>query len=123
MSSPNTYSGLRYVAVTVPVTTTAASLWSLIKAARPNDYVNMWSSVLSVQYTAAKSNTGNILTGDSSVAVGTDASTRQCGAELASGEGAYEGLVAERTDLHIDLQSIYAVADTGTQYLNLRIRA
>jgi hypothetical protein len=83
----------------------------------------MWSAVLSVQYTAAKSNTGNILTGDSSVAVGTDASTRQCGAELASGEGAYEGLVAERTDLHIDLQSIYAVADTGTQYLNLRIRA
>lgn len=111
-----------YITVSVPVTTTKASLYSLVStymaASRPNDSFS--DSCTWVQYTAAKANTGNVLVGDYTVATGT-APTRQAGAELAAGEGVYESVTVNRSNL-VNLKQIFVIADANTQYINVRIR-
>jgi len=121
MSQPNTNNPLLFLTCTVPVTTTATSLLSLINtymaANRAKDSLNYGMACRSIQYTAVKANTGNVYVGDYKVASGTPPQT---GAELAGGEGAYEQSHTDKDALQ--LSTLFAVADTGTQYLNLRIR-
>lgn len=121
--SPISNNPLGYMTVTVPVTTTRQSLYTLIgtymAASRPNDYLNYSDSCSWVQYTGAKANTGSVLSGDATVANGT-APTRQAGAELAAGEGVYE--TSNLRGDKVNLKGIWVISDTGTQYLNIRIR-
>ena len=123
MSQPITANPLLFLTCTVPVTTTATSLLSLINtymaASRAKDSLNYATSCRSIQYTAVKSNTGNVYVGDYKVASGA-VPALQTGAELAAGEGAYEQ--SYRDDDSVNLGSLFAVADASTQYLNLRIR-
>ena len=124
-SPKNPSNPLNFYTVSVPVTTTRASLFTLINtymaANRVADYQNYWNTVSVLQITAAKANAATVLVGDSTVAAGA-APTRQAGAELAAGEGYYDNLAASRDGSEINLKNIYAVSDTGTNYLLLRVR-
>jgi len=123
MSQPITNNPLLFLTCTVPVTTVATSLLSLINtymlASRPSDYQNYSTACRTVQYTAVKSNSGNVYVGDYKVASGA-VPALQTGSELAAGEGAYEQ--SYRDNDSVNLATLYAVADANTQYLNLRIR-
>ncbi len=116
-----------FMDVTVPVTTTATSVYTLLRtyfaANRTGDLTvsgnlkhETWSSI---QFTADYNNSGVVFVGDSTVASGTPPT--QQGTPLQATTNTTGFFASSGMDVKsIDLNLVYAVASTGTQYLHVR---